>query len=275
MSIEKDERKAGGRYTRTFRNARRRPGVLEKRPRGKRKSGRKADPSHRSRQFSEKGRERVGDDTFRYTATRGASLGRLALFSLFGVCLGDLLHVHGYEDLLARCRTLGHFDLLGGFRHGVAEAAADGGETEFSDGRGIAAIFDDEHALRAGLFVSDQSGDEVTAVGTLDGDERWGAEGLHLERVVAGGQCGILPANFMGKSKTALANVLSGSGDCACANGGQRETCDYQHAIAKRFHGSLLAKLFEFDCGLEILFWSHASEECTRLATARENGATV
>src|SRR5260370_9255913 len=244
MSIEKDERKAGGRYTRTFRNAGRRPGVLEKRRRFKRKSGREEDRYHRSRQFSEKGGERVGDDTFRKKAKKGARLWRIAHFSLFGVGLGDLLHVHGYEDLLARCRTLGHFDLLGGFRHGVAEAAADGGETEFSDGRGIAAIFDDEHALRAGLFVSDQSGDEVTAVGTPDGDERWGAEGLHLERVVAGGQVGVPPANFMGKSKTALANVLSGSGDCACANGGLDGICDYQHAIAKRFHGSLLAKLF-------------------------------
>src|SRR5260370_6505465 len=218
MSIEKDERKAGGRYTRTFRNARRRPGVLEKRRRFKRKSGREADPSHRSRQFSEKGRERVGDDTFRKKAKKGASLGRLAPFSLFGVCLGDLLHVHGYEDLLARCRTLGHFDLLGGFRHGVAEAAADGGETEFSDGRGIAAIFDDEHALRAGLFVSDQRGDEVAAVGTLDGDERWGAEGLHLERVVAGGQCGILPPNFMGKQKTALPTALTRTRAAPCPN---------------------------------------------------------
>src|SRR5260370_16682890 len=98
MSIEKDERKAGGRYTRTLRNARRRPGVLEKRRRFKRKSGREADPSQRSRQFSEKGRERVGHDSFRKKAKKGASLGRLAPFSLFRASLRAFLPVHAYTD---------------------------------------------------------------------------------------------------------------------------------------------------------------------------------
>jgi hypothetical protein len=68
---------------------------------------------------------------------------------------GDLLYVPGHEDLLARYRTLGQLDVLGGLRHCVAESEANAGEAEFANSGAIAAIFDDQHALLAGFFVRD------------------------------------------------------------------------------------------------------------------------
>src|SRR4029077_13404320 len=98
-------------------------------------------------------------------------------------------------------------DVLGCLRYCVVEGAADAGQAELADSRAIAAIFDDQHALRTCRFVRDQSADELVAIGAFQEDARWGGDGLHLESVVARGQCGVLPVNFMGKLKAALASV--------------------------------------------------------------------
>src|SRR4029077_13630163 len=103
--------------------------------------------------------------------------------------------------------------------------------------------FDDQHALLAVFLVRDQSGDELMATGAVKGDERRGVDGLHLESVLAGGQCGVLPANFVRKREAALKGALGSGGGRACENSRQRECCDNQHAIPKRCHKSSLRNL--------------------------------
>src|SRR5229473_7018306 len=115
-----------------------------------------------------------------------------------------LLDVDCYQDSLCACRGLGDLGIFAGLGHGVAETAANFGEVEFADNRLAAALLDKQHAAFAAFLIGNQGGDEPEAIGAVDDDAGRSGEGLHVESVVARGERGALPLDFMWESKAAL-----------------------------------------------------------------------
>ena len=121
---------------------------------------------------------------------------------------------------------MGELGVFAGLGHVVTEAKADFGEIEIADNGLAVALLNQQHAAFAGLLIGDHSGDDLRAVGAVKDDARWVGDGLHFERVRAGGQRGILPLDLMSESEAALIGDLRGDGNGACANNCERESRD-------------------------------------------------
>src|SRR5712691_4463813 len=185
-----------------------------------------------------------------------------------------LLDVDCYQDSLCACRGLGDLGIFAGLGYGVAETTANFGEVKIADNGLAAALLDQQHAAFAGLLIGYHGGDEPEAIGAVDDDAGRRSEGLHVESVVARGERGTLPLDFMWESKAALDGALSGDGDRACANGRQRENCDDKHAIPNRFHGDLLAITCNWLRPLSFDLGTHAGRDAFH-GPGREAGREV